>query len=73
MLLEAPLSDALLRLPRLAESAAPAAICCFLDFAGMNKFRTKFREEQPGCYPASHFFVVNHRSGDNNWPDPKIN
>ena len=32
---EAPLSDDLERLPRLAESAAPAAICCFFDFAGI--------------------------------------
>lgn len=35
MLLEAPLREDLLRLPRLADNAAPAAICCFLDFAGM--------------------------------------
>jgi hypothetical protein len=34
---EAPLSDDLERLPRLAESAAPAAICCFFDFAGIQK------------------------------------
>jgi hypothetical protein len=32
---DAPLSDDLERLPRLAESAAPAAICCFFDFAGI--------------------------------------
>ena len=37
MLLEAPLSDDLERLPRFAESAAPAAICCFFDFAGIHK------------------------------------
>jgi hypothetical protein len=37
MLLDAPFSDPLLRRPRLAESAAPAAICCFFDFAGMQK------------------------------------
>ena len=35
MLLDAPLREALLRFPRLAASAAPAAICCFLDFAGI--------------------------------------
>jgi len=34
---EAPLSDDLERLPRFAESAAPAAICCFFDFAGIQK------------------------------------
>jgi hypothetical protein len=32
---EAPLSELLGRIPRLADSAAPAAICCFLDLAGM--------------------------------------
>jgi hypothetical protein len=32
---EAPLSDDLERLPRFAASAAPAAICCFFDFAGI--------------------------------------
>jgi hypothetical protein len=37
--LDAPLSDFFGRLPRLAASAAPAAICCFLDFAGIQKFR----------------------------------
>jgi hypothetical protein len=36
MLREAPLSDDLERLPRLAASAAPAAICCFFDFAGIH-------------------------------------
>jgi hypothetical protein len=35
MLFEAPRRDDLLLLPRLAARAAPAAICCFLDFAGM--------------------------------------
>jgi len=35
MLFEAPRSEDLLRLLRFAASAAPAAICCFLDFAGM--------------------------------------
>jgi hypothetical protein len=25
------------RLPRFAESAAPAAICCFFDFAGIHE------------------------------------
>jgi hypothetical protein len=34
---DAPLSDDLERFPRLAASAAPAAICCFLDFAGIQK------------------------------------
>jgi hypothetical protein len=35
MLLEAPRKEERLRFPRLAAKAAPAAICCFLDFAGM--------------------------------------
>ena len=34
---EAPLSDDLGRFPRLADNAAPAAICCFFDFAGIQK------------------------------------
>jgi hypothetical protein len=38
--LEAPLRDDLERFPRLAASAAPAAICCFLDFAGIQTIRT---------------------------------
>jgi len=37
MLLDAPRSDDFDRLPRLAASAAPAAICCFFDFAGITK------------------------------------
>src|SRR6266446_271544 len=42
MLLDAPRSDDFDRLPRLAASAAPAAICCFFDFAGITKiFRTR--------------------------------
>src|SRR5260370_10275906 len=36
---EAPLRDDLERFPRLAASAAPAAICCFFDFAGIPIFR----------------------------------
>jgi len=44
MLLEAPRSDDRLRFPRLAARAAPAAICCFLDFAGMS-LATHCREE----------------------------
>src|SRR5690606_33813944 len=35
MLLDAPLSSLFLVSPRLAARAAPAAICCALDFAGM--------------------------------------
>jgi hypothetical protein len=35
--LEAPLSYDFDRFPRLAASAAPAAICCFCDFAGIHK------------------------------------
>jgi hypothetical protein len=34
---DAPLSDDLDRSPRLAARAAPAAICCFFDFAGIQK------------------------------------
>jgi hypothetical protein len=35
--LDAPLSDDFDFLPRFAASAAPAAICCFFDFAGIHK------------------------------------
>jgi hypothetical protein len=35
ILFDAPLSDDLLFSPRFAASAAPAAICCFFDFAGI--------------------------------------
>ena len=37
MPVEAPLSDFFERSPLLAASAAPAAICCFLDLAGIHK------------------------------------
>jgi len=36
---DGPLSDDFERFPRLAASAAPAAICCFFDFAGIQMFR----------------------------------
>ena len=37
MLLDAPRRDDFDRFPRLAASAAPAAICCFFDFAGITR------------------------------------
>jgi hypothetical protein len=43
MLREAPLSELLLRRPRLAANAAPAAICCFFDFAGIVQYVRRFR------------------------------
>ena len=36
MRFEAPLKEDLDFLPSFAAKAAPAAICCFLDFAGMS-------------------------------------
>jgi hypothetical protein len=36
---DAPRSDEVDRLPRFADNAAPAAICCFLDFAGMQWYQ----------------------------------
>ena len=39
---DAPLSDDFDRFPRLAASAAPAAICCFFDLAGIMKTRLYF-------------------------------
>lgn len=41
MLFDAPRSELFDFLPRLAASAAPAAICCFLDFAGILKVRAR--------------------------------
>jgi hypothetical protein len=38
---EAPRSDPLDFLPRLADRAAPAAICCFLDLAGIRDIYRK--------------------------------
>jgi len=37
--LDGPLSEDFERFPRFAASAAPAAICCFLDPAGIQKIR----------------------------------
>jgi hypothetical protein len=37
ILRDGPLSDDFERFPRLAARAAPAAICCFFDFAGIQK------------------------------------
>jgi len=42
--LDAPLSEERERSPRFAASAAPAAICCFLDFAGIPLFRNAMHE-----------------------------
>ena len=35
---DAPLSDDFFVSPRFAANAAPAAICCFLDFAGIQYY-----------------------------------
>jgi hypothetical protein len=46
------LSEDLERFPRFAASAAPAAICCFLDLAGIQKIRmpnwTRIRPSSSG-------------------------
>jgi len=47
MLLEAPFNEDLLRLPLLAANGAPAAICCFLDFAGMMLSFQAFSQPEP--------------------------
>jgi hypothetical protein len=52
MLRDAPLSDDFERFPRLAARAAPAAICCFFDFAGIhNGFAARIQNgfAQDGC------------------------
>jgi hypothetical protein len=41
----------LLRFPRFADKAAPAAICCFLDFAGMSLRINGRPESATGCLP----------------------
>ncbi len=41
MLFEAPRKEDLLFFPRFAASAAPAAICCFFDFAGITTYITQ--------------------------------
>lgn len=40
MLFDAPRRELFDFLPRFAANAAPAAICCFLDFAGILNFQT---------------------------------
>lgn len=54
MLLEAPRSDFLGVSPRFADKAAPAAICCFLDFAGIPNKRAstaqRFCTIRPGTF-----------------------
>ena len=53
MLLDAPLSLLGLVLPRLAESAAPAAFCWAADFAGMiDLLMTRYASDQRGNEPA---------------------
>lgn len=54
MLLEAPRKEDLLRRPRLADKAAPAAICCFLDFAGMLSFTAQRLVAQRGLSRAGN-------------------
>jgi hypothetical protein len=51
--LEAPLSDFLERFPRFAASAAPAAICCFFDLAGIQMFRSWKRKRI--CFSSRRF------------------
>jgi hypothetical protein len=53
MLLEAPLNFDLLVRPRLAAKAAPAAICCFFDFAGMLQPTHAIPNSATGTYPPS--------------------
>ncbi len=48
MLLEAPRREDLGFSPRFADNAAPAAICCFFDLAGIPRLR-------PACLQRSFF------------------
>ena len=51
ILLEAPRREDLRTRPRLAANAAPAAICCFFDFAGIRKPRIPRLKMQRGLTP----------------------
>jgi hypothetical protein len=63
MRLEAPLSDDFDRLPRFAASAAPAAICCFFDFAGIQVFiRDRLVRMPFSIAPPRHSFAISSRS-----------
>jgi hypothetical protein len=48
---DAPNKDDLDLFPRLAANAAPAAFCCFFDFAGMPSVRAKFSDSAMGTFP----------------------
>ncbi len=61
MLLDAPLRRDLDLPPRFAASAAPAAICCFLDFAGIIKITLTCRPVATGSV-ARHALVARARS-----------
>jgi hypothetical protein len=65
ILRDGPFSDDFALFPRLAASAAPAAICCFFDFAGIHKDshaelewigsgRSKFAPEEVNRYAGQH-------------------
>jgi hypothetical protein len=47
--------------PRLAANAAPAAICCFFDFAGIQSDR---RVRNGRIYIADRCFILSHRLSD---------
>jgi len=48
---EAPRNDDLEVFPRLAANAAPAAICCFFDFAGMASLTPIVHPTAMGPFP----------------------
>src|SRR5689334_10378463 len=63
MLLEAPRNEALDFLPRFAANAAPAAICCFLDLAGILILCPSIAAAQPAANPrARSAFELKGRS-----------
>ena len=60
---EAPFSEDFGRLPRFAARAAPAAICCFLDFAGIqNISQQHLRTVLPLVIPGALYFHCRRRS-----------
>jgi hypothetical protein len=66
MLRDAPLSLLGLVLPRLAESAAPAAFCCAADFAGMIDLLVTGLRQRPTPQRARAFprFSRSHIAGE---------
>src|SRR3546814_13118089 len=67
---EAPFSSLFFVSPRLADSAAPAAFCCALDFAGMVvslRLAPKIERSTYAFVPGSFYDDAGHRT---KWEEP---